>query len=116
MRRVALDYSIGVDDFPKLQRKPGIWNPTVGVAWHPEMGRWALHALAEYGGFGVGAENEFFAAFSADWKLTRHVGINLGYTFWAWEVEIEIDRAVLQKKFIADQTLHGPIGGIALFF
>ena len=112
VRRVALDYTIKVEDFPDFKRKPGIWNPTVGVAWHPERGRWALHAVAEYGGFGVGAEHEFFGAFYADWKFARYVGINLGYTVWIWDIE----HTVRERTFTADQELHGPLLGIGIYF
>jgi hypothetical protein len=119
-QRVALEYSINVEDFPTFNRKPGVWNPMVGVAWHPEMGRWALHAAGQYGGFGAGFENEFLGTFYADWKPIRNFGIALGYSLWYFELEdtreFIVGGTTVSRTFRAEQTLHGPIAGIGFFF
>ena len=69
VRRFALKYDIRVSDFAEFERKPGLWDPVVGVAWHTEGDRWLeVHAAFEAGGFGVGAESELSAMFRVDFK------------------------------------------------
>ena len=34
VRRLALDYDIALGQLPRLSRKPGVWDPIVGVGWH----------------------------------------------------------------------------------
>jgi hypothetical protein len=34
VRRVALEYDIALGTLPRLSRKPGVWDPIVGIGWH----------------------------------------------------------------------------------
>ena len=58
VRRLALRYDIQLEGRPQhFVRKPGIWDPLVGLGWHAALGsRWTLHVTGEGGGFGVGAD------------------------------------------------------------
>ena len=39
LRRLGLKYDIVIADFPTFERKPGFWDPVVGIAWHREGAR-----------------------------------------------------------------------------
>ena len=81
VRRLALTYDITLAERPSFRRKPGLWDPLVGLGWHAELGpRWELHLTGEGGGFGVGADVDLSAAARADWKIFHHVGVTFGYT------------------------------------
>lgn len=112
-RRLALDYTIGLADFPKFERKPGFWDPVVGVAWHREGTRWLdVHAVFEGGGFGVGSDVEWSGSFRLDMKPARHFGITAGYNFLYFKGE----DTVRDRTFKVEQTLHGPLAGIGFYF
>ena len=113
VRRFALKYNIQVSDFGEFERKPGIWDPVVGVAWHTEGDRWLeVHAAFETGGFGVGAESELSAMFRVDFKPVRHFGISVGYELLYFKIE----DTVRNRTFRVEQTLHGPLAGIGFYF
>lgn len=59
VRRLALKYEVEVADFPVFERKPGVWDPLIGVGWHTVRPRFELHAGFEGGGFGVGSDGEY---------------------------------------------------------
>ncbi len=68
VRRFALKYVIDVDALGIFERKPGVWDPVVGLAWHTQKRHYEVHALFEGGGFGVGSDVELATSFRADWK------------------------------------------------
>jgi hypothetical protein len=112
VRRLALDYDITIADLPTLSRKPGLWDPIVGVAWHRVGPKVEWHASFEGGGFGVGADVDLSAAIRADWKPIRHFGFTAGYSILYLKVTDEVrDRTVTIKP-----TLHGPAVGIGFYF
>ena len=114
VRRVALKYDIQVADRAQhFVREPGIWDPIVGLAWHSPAGsRLVLHVSGDGGGFGVGAEADIAAAARADLKLTRHFGLTGGYSV----LYLKLSDTVLQRTFTIEQTIHGPVVGLGLYF
>jgi hypothetical protein len=113
LRRFALKYAIGIADFPNFERKPGFWDPVVGIAWHREGARWLeAHATFEGGGFGVGTDVQWAAMFRLDLKPARHFGITGGYNFLYFKGE----DTVRDRTFRVEQMLHGPLAGIGLYF
>ena len=113
LRRIALKYEISIANRAPFERKPSVWDPVVGLAWHTEGGRvLEFHAVFEGGGFGVGTEKELAASARLDIKPFKHVGITAGYA--ALHFELEDDEGI--RRFTAKQTLHGPIVGLALYF
>ena len=68
LRRLALKYNIALGDLPEFERKPGVWDPLVGLGWHSYHDKVELHATVEGGGFGVGTDVEFAGGFRLDWK------------------------------------------------
>jgi hypothetical protein len=114
VRRVALKYDIRVSDFPNFERKPGIWDPVVGVGFHYEgEGRpLEVHATFEAGGFGVGADQEYGVMGRLDWKPFRHFGLTAGYNF----LHLRLTDTLRDREFKVRQSVHGPVVGIGLYF
>ena len=114
VRRLALKYTIGVADFPEFERKPGLWDPVVGVGWHTEgeSRKVEVHTTFEVGGFGAGADTEMSAMFRLDFKPIRHFGITAGYNLLYFKAE----DTVRNRTFKFKQTLHGPLAGIGFYF
>ena len=114
VRRVALDYDIELEGRPQhFVRKPGIWDPLVGLGWHGAFGsRWTLHVVGEGGGFGAGADVDLAGGVRADMKIATHVGLTLGYSV----LYLKLSDTVLERTFEVKQTLHGPVIGLGLYF
>ena len=112
VRRLALKYNIALGDLPDFERKPGVWDPLVGLGWHSYHEKVEVHATFEGGGFGVGTDAEFAGAFRLDWKPFTHFGLTGGYSYLYFDLSDE--RA--NRTFTVKQTLHGPVVGIGLYF
>jgi len=113
LRRLALKYDIGIADFPNFERKPGFWDPVVGIGWHREGSRWLdVHATFEAGGFSAGTDVEYSGMFRLDIKPARHFGITAGYNLLYFKGEDTVGR----RTFKFEQTLHGPLAGIGVYF
>jgi hypothetical protein len=112
VRRLALKYDIKVQGFDDFTRKPGVWDPLVGVGYHREGRTLEVHAVAEGGGFGVGADYDFGGTFRLDWKPVKHFGLTGGYSVLTFKVSHD----VASRTLVAKQVLHGPVAGIGLYF
>lgn len=114
VRRLALKYDVRVTGFPDFERKPGIWDPVVGVGYHYEgQGRpLEFHATFEGGGFGVGSDQEYAAMARIDWKPFRHLGLTAGYNF----LHLRLSDTVRDREFKVRQSVHGPLVGIGVYF
>lgn len=114
VRRLALKYQINVTGFPAFERKPGIWDPVVGLGFHIEgEGKpIEVHATAEAGGFGVGSDQEYGFMGRVDWKPFAHFGLTAGYNF----LHLKVTDTVRDRPFTVRQSVHGPIVGIGLYF
>lgn len=112
VRRIAVKYVIEVDALGRFERKPGVWDPIVGLGWHTQRPHWEVHAIFEGGGFGVGSDVELSTSFRADWKPIPHFGVTAGYQFLYFKIEDTRRDRLLEVK----QTLQGPIVGIGFYF
>src|SRR5262245_11563955 len=56
IRRVALKYDITLGTLPRFSRKPGVWDPLVGIGWHSVNPKVEGHAGCEGGGCAVVAD------------------------------------------------------------
>lgn len=112
VRRLAMKYEIQLEDFPHFSRKPGLWDPLIGVAWHHQGSTLEWHAEFEGGGFGVGADEDLFAGLRLDWKPISHFRVTFGYGV----IHLELTESVLGQEFRAVQTLQGPILGVGFDF
>lgn len=113
LRRLALKYDIKLGNRPNFERKPGIWDPLVGLGWHSDAGeRLEVHATFEGGGFGVGTDVDLGGSFRLDWKPVRHFGLTGGYQLLYFKLSDD----VLSRAFTVEQLLHGPVVGFGLYF
>jgi len=112
VRRLSLNYDITLGDLPHLSRKPGVWDPLVGIGWHRAGPKVEWHASFEAGGFGVGADVDLGGAFRVDWKPIRHFGLTAGYNV----VYLKITDSVVGRTVIVKPTVHGPAVGFGLYF
>jgi hypothetical protein len=112
VRRYALTYDIKLGDRPNFRRKPGVWDPLIGLGWHHAGEKLEVHATFDGGGFGVGADVDIAAALRLDWKPVKHFGLTAGYNV----LYLKASDTVVEKTFTFTQTLHGPILGIGFYF
>jgi hypothetical protein len=112
VRRMALKYDIRLADLPELSRKPGLWDPLVGIGWHRVGPKVEWHASFEGGGFGAGADVDLGATVRVDWKPVRHFGLTAGYTV----LYLKLSDTVAERTVTLEPTLHGPVVGIGLYF
>jgi hypothetical protein len=112
VRRFALEYDVRFSDQPNFSRKPGIWDPLIGVGWHNTGEKIDWHAVFEGGGFGVGADVDLGGVLRFDWKPTSHFGLTAGYNF----LYLKVSDTVASRTFTVKQTLHGPLLGIGFYF
>jgi len=118
VRRLAVDVSAKVLDYPEVSRKPGVWDPQVGLTYRLPMGEhWLLTVHGDGGGFGVGSEIDVNTSLTLDWRMARHFGLTLGYGLLYFRLEDEwVDNARFEKTLELGTTLHGPIVGFKLLF
>jgi hypothetical protein len=114
IRRLALKYDVDLAGFPTFERKPGLWDPIVGVGYHYEGEGKPLefHSAFEFGGFGVGSDQEYALMARVDWKPITHFGITGGYHL----LYMKFTNTAANRDFTVRQTVHGPIFGIGLYF
>jgi hypothetical protein len=112
VRRLALDYDITLGDLPRLSRKPGVWDPIVGIGWHRIGQKVEWHAAFDGGGFGVGADVDLGASVSVDWKPIPHFGLTAGYNL----LYLKVSDTVASRDLTLKLTLHGPTVGFGLYF
>jgi hypothetical protein len=114
VRRLALKYDVQLAGFPNFERKPGIWDPVVGLGFHVEGEGKPLefHATMEAGGFGVGTDYEYGVMGRLDWKPFSHFGLTAGYKF----LHFKLTDTVRDRELKVRQTLHGPLLGIGIYF
>lgn len=113
-RRMALDYNVTLGTFPSFNRKPGVWDPLIGVLWNRQLSKkWTAKVNLQGGGFGVGTDVDWSAQGTADWQFARHFGLTLGYGVIHFSLT---DTRPLLGTFNVSQTLNGPQFGFGIYF
>jgi hypothetical protein len=97
---------------------PSLWDPLVGLDWRADLGsRWSVDANAQGGGFGVGTDVDLSGEVNANWHVTRHFDVRLGYTVFHYKYTIaDVNIGSFQRTLISTQTLYGPIVGLGIVF
>jgi hypothetical protein len=118
VRRLAVDLEAEVLDYPKVSRKPGVWDPVVGASLRLPLGRkWLLTLHGDGGGFGVGSEVDVNGYATLDWRMAEHFGLTLGYSVLYFRLEDDWTEGTrLEQTLKLGTTLAGPIVGIKLLF
>lgn len=112
IRRLALNYDITLADLPTLSRKPGVWDPVIGIGWHRVRPRVEWHASFEGGGFGVGSDVDLAAMGRVDWKPVRHFGLTAGYNY----LYLKVTDSVASRTAVLKLQANGPTVGFGLYF
>lgn len=112
VRRVALEYDIALGTLPRFSRKPGVWDPIVGVGWHRVGPTIEWHASFDGGGFGIGSDVDLAAGVRVDWKPVPHFGVAAGYNV----LYLQVTDSLAGSTVVIEPTLHGPVVGIGLYF
>jgi hypothetical protein len=112
VRRLALNYDITLGTLPTLSRKPGLWDPLIGIGWHRVGPKVEWHATFDGGGFGVGADVDLGAGVRVDWKPVPHFGLTAGYNI----LYLKVTSSVAGRTVIVEPTIHGPAVGFGLYF
>jgi hypothetical protein len=112
IRRIALKYDVTLGALAPFTRKPGVWDPLVGIAWHREGKHLEWHGVFEGGGFGAGSDVDLSGTFRLDWKPVTHFGLTGGYSL----LYFKVSQDVANQTFIAKNTFSGPIVGIGFYF
>ena len=112
VRRLALKYDITLGELPHVSRKPGVWNPLVGISWHRTGPNVEWHASFEGGGFGVGADVDLAGTVRMDWKPVRYFGVTGGYNV----LYMKVTDTVAGRTVIVEPMMHGPVVGIGFYF
>jgi hypothetical protein len=118
VRRLAVEVDAEVLDYPKVSRKPGVWDPIIGMTFRRPLGsKWLLQIHGDGGGFGVGSEVDLAANLTLDWRPASHFGLTLGYGYLYFRLQDkETDRLNVEQTLELGTTLHGPILGFKLLF
>ena len=74
--------------------------------------RISCFSFFEGGGFGVGSDVEMFGGVRFDFRPMTHFGLTGGYNLLYFKVTNE----VAKRTFKIEQSLHGPVLGIGLYF
>jgi hypothetical protein len=112
LRRLALKYDIKLGDRPNFERKPGVWDPLVGIAYQYSGRVVEVHGNFDGGGFGAGADVDLGGTLRIDLKPIRHFGITAGYSF----LYFKVTDTVANRDLVIKQTLHGPVAGVGFYF
>jgi hypothetical protein len=110
---ILLHEAVGHGLEADFNRKPGFWDPVVGLGYHRLGNVFDVHGVFETGGFGVGSDIEVNGSLRFDFKFARHFGLTFGYNLLYFKVS---DDENLVRPFEVKQTLHGPVFGFGLYF
>jgi len=110
-RHMALDISIEVGTLSEFKRKPGFWDPLIGLTYQKSLGeKWRLRVHADAGGFGVGSDATVEGQVAAAWQFSRRFNLVLGYSV----LYLKLTNTVGQETLDFDTTLYGPIIGVGI--
>jgi hypothetical protein len=113
VRRVAVNLGVEIDTLPRFERKPGLWDPLVGVAWRRDLTRkWNASIDAMAGGFGVGADVDASVHARLNWDPAKHLRLAFGYGL----LYLDLSTGVGDRTFSSQQTLYGPEFGLGIRF
>jgi hypothetical protein len=120
-RRMAVSATITVQSFPTFSRKPGVWDPLIGLDWRRRFGRkWFAQIRADGGGFGVGSDVDVDLEARMEWRFVKHFGLLIGYEALHYQISGTVQEVVgsvtLQHPWQLRQTFNGPLMGFGIYF
>ena len=117
-RRMALDLTATVGDYPSVSRTPGFWDPLLSATYRKQLNRkWRVSGHMDGGGFGVGSDLDIGAAASADWRFAKHFVLTMGGAYLHFEnSDTILSDTALRKTLTIKPTMYGPTFGIGIYF
>ena len=112
-RRLAFNISAKLGSRPEVSRKPGVWDPVIGLSYRRALSKsWTFKLLADGGGFGAGTDVDISSRAEAQWRFGGHFGLTMGYGL----LYIKLNSREHLQNLAMEQTLHGPIIGFGIYF
>ncbi len=112
-RRMSLELSAKLLDFPEVRGESGVWDPLIGMTFRKPLGRkLRLNLHGDGGGFGAGSDVTYSANATLDWRFAKHFGMSFGYNFLHFETSQTYTRGTLTTE----PTIHGPVLGFGIYF
>jgi hypothetical protein len=117
-RRMALNLNATVLDYPKVSRKPGVWDPLLGLTYRRQLSKkWRLNGHMDGGGFGVGCDYDLVEGFRADWRFAKHFGLSMGLAALQFQItDTILDQTRARRTLTLAQTTYGPEFGFGIYF
>jgi hypothetical protein len=109
VRRVSLEIDIGLTPGPQGIQKENWLDPLIGIRHIRPLGeKWRAIFRADLGGFGVSSDLTFNAIVGADFNMTKHSSLFLGYRYLTLDFS--------EDDFLADLTADGFALGVEFSF
>ena len=113
VRRFGLNMTASILNFQPVNWKPGIWEPVVGMTYHPRLGKKTrLFTQADVGFSTDDSTRSSAVTASIEWKPISHLSLGAG---WGWAY-IRADGTILTKPVHLTQTLNGPLLSLGIPF
>lgn len=110
-RHMGLDISIQVEELPEFKRKPGFWDPLIGLTYQKPLGeKWRLQVHADAGGFGAGSDATAAGSVLAAWQFARRFNVTFGYTV----LYVKFSNTVAEETLDYSTALYGPTFGVGI--
>ncbi len=109
VRQVSLEIDIGLTPGPQGIQKENWLDPLIGIRHiRPLSERWQAIFRADLGGFGVSSDLTFNGLAGADFNMTEHASLFMGYRYLTLDFE--------EGGFLADLTADGFVLGVEFSF
>jgi hypothetical protein len=109
IRQVSLEIDIGLTPGPQGIQKQNWLDPLIGIRHIRPLGeRWRAIFRADLGGFGVSSDLTFNGLAGADFNMTEHSSLFMGYRYLTLDFE--------EGGFLADLTADGFVLGVEFSF
>jgi hypothetical protein len=113
VRRMSLELSAKVLEYPEVRGESVLWDPLIGMTFRKPLGKkLRLNVHGDGGGFGAGSDVTYSANATLDWRFAKHFGMSLGYNFLHFETSQTYSKLML----ITEPTIHGPVVAFGIYF
>lgn len=108
-RQVSLEIDIGLTPGPQGVQKENWLDPLIGIRHIRPLGdRWRAIFRADLGGFGVSSDLTFNGLAGADFNMTEHSSLFMGYRYLTLDFK--------EGGYLADLTADGFVLGVQFSF
>ena len=109
LRQVSLNLDVGLTPGPQGIQSQDWLDPLIGIRHVRPLGeRWQARIRLDLGGFGVSSDLTFNGLLGADFNMTKHSSLFMGYRYLTLDFE--------EDGFLADLTAEGLVLGVEFSF